>query len=581
MASNRAVPLVLVVLLIALACFCASPGVCAQARGSVPPELLAHLTSPGEGWTAFQPAPDTRMIFVSSSEGADANDGLSPERPLKTISKGFALLRNDHSDWLLLKRGDVWYEPLGRIGSSNLKNGRSEEQPTLLASYGASGPRPLLKLGDHGSGLSVALQGYVKPMKNLAVVGIHFYDEKGDPNSKEFVRDRRKGGAGISWRGGPGENLLIEDCRFEWLSGGAIMGGVGWMPPGTDRKPFAKLKMKNVKIRRCVAAYAWSTEGHCQGFFFSKVDGLLLEENVLDHNGWCLETGDVPTWFNHNVYVSISNDNVVARGNIVARGSTTGIYCRTNGILEDNLCLDNTPSLNLGRINPPRPGGVTGRVAGNVIITAGVRKLPQAARFSNPAIEVANVNNDGAVVENNIIIGDPSTGPAAIQVASHGVGAHNVIVRNNTVYNWAPVFRCFGTAGKELKKGAVSGLELRNNLFQAWTEYEGDLIEEVRGPAGIVYDGNVYHTPSGRVGAGEAGRSEPVRFTDPTRTAATYHKSLGREGTREAFLSGAHKQSKHNWREEYTARAVIAYIREGFKPVTELGDKQIGAVPAE
>ena len=40
-----------------------------------PPELLAHLTEPGEGWTAFRPAADTRMVFVSSSQGDDANDG--------------------------------------------------------------------------------------------------------------------------------------------------------------------------------------------------------------------------------------------------------------------------------------------------------------------------------------------------------------------------------------------------------------------------------------------------------------------------------------------------------------------------
>ena len=95
--------------------------------------------------------------------------------------------------------------------AAHLKNGRSREQPTVIASYGESGPRPLLKLGDHRAGLSVALN---RPNKacNMAILGIHFYDHKGDPHSKDFVKDRDKRGAGIDWKA-PGEGLLIEDCH--------------------------------------------------------------------------------------------------------------------------------------------------------------------------------------------------------------------------------------------------------------------------------------------------------------------------------------------------------------------------------
>ncbi|MFO7958752.1 MAG: hypothetical protein R6X33_16815 [Candidatus Brocadiia bacterium] len=510
---SRAVGALLVVLL----------GVCGPAQHALAgtdADLVAHLTDPGEGWTSFTPAPDTRMVFVSSSEGDDANDGLSPDRPLKTIAKGFGLLRDDHSDWLLLKRGDVWHEPIGRIGTSNLKNGRSPEQPTLIASYGASGDRPLLKLGDEGAGLSVAVNRPGK-VRNMAVVGIHFYDQKGDPGSPEFVRDREKKNSGISWLA-PGENLLIEDCRFQYLSGGPIVGRSPWKGTPEDI-------LKNVRVRRCVAEHAWSTSGHCQGFFFNLVDGLLLEENVLDHNGYNLETGDRPTWFNHNVYITIQCDDVVARGNIVARGSTTGIYCRTNGVLEDNLCMDNSPSLNLGRISKFRPGGVTGRIAGNVVIGAGVRDLPQIEGLSaGPAIELANVNYDGAVVERNIVIGDPHSGDPAFNIGGLGVGAHNVVIRNNTVYRWAPAVRSFVSAGEKLARGKGSGIEVRDNVFVGAPGYSEDLLQEKRGDAGIAYRDNVAYAPSGKVGMGQTGREEPVDFADPTRTAASYHGSLGR-----------------------------------------------------
>ncbi len=551
---------------------------------------LAHLTDPGEGWTSFKPSAEARIIYVSSSEGDDANDGLSAAKPLKTIARGFAKLRNGQSDWLLLKRGDVWYEPIGSMSSSTVKSGRSEKEPTLIASYGTEGARPLLKVGDHGFGLRVAINRPGKA-RNIAVVGIHFYDQKGDPHSEEFVKDREKRGAGISWAS-PGENLLVEDCRFEWMSGGAIQGRSPWKGQPDD-------VLRNVKIRRCVAAYAWSSKGHCQGFFFGKVDGLLLEENVLDHNGWCLETGDLPTWFNHNVYITISCDKVVARGNIVARGSTTGIYCRTNGILEDNLCLDNSPSLNLGRIKPPRPGGVTGRIAGNVVIGALERKNLKRSIGGGPAIELGNVNRKGVAVENNIVIGTGRERSAAFVLAPLGVGVHNVAVRNNTVYNWTRCLSWVGVPGEKLEKPNLSGIAVEDNLFQVQHAAQADQpIIRTRDTdadgCGFAMRSNVYFfAPDNKECvqvkgnrritlakwlqlAGEEGsRIREVEFADPGRDAARYHGTLGREATVESFLAEARRQSKFNWRPEYTAGAVIRYVREGFRPKTDLGERQV------
>src|SRR3989338_1091043 len=85
-----------------------------------------------DGWTVFTPSPDTRIIYVSSSEGNDLNDGLSPQTPKQTISAGKALLRDTYPDWLLLKRGDMWYETLDGWKIS----GRSADEPMLISSYG-------------------------------------------------------------------------------------------------------------------------------------------------------------------------------------------------------------------------------------------------------------------------------------------------------------------------------------------------------------------------------------------------------------------------------------------------------------
>lgn len=531
-------------------------------------------TGVDDGWTVFKRSDDTHVMYVSSSKGNDEYDGLSPERPLKTPVKALSLLRDGYPDWVLLRRGDVWFEPLGNLKVS----GRSPREPILVGSYGDAGNRPKLMLGDHRSGLSVV----GRETSNIAVVGIHFYDHKGDPASEHFVRDRVKGNHGI-WYYSLGENVLIEDCRFEVLTGVIGLGRI-WIPEG---QPMPEWGMRNMQVRRCVVQGAWSTKGHCQGCFFNEVDGLLLEENVLDHNGWNLETGDLPTVFNHNVYITIECDNVVARGNIVTRGSTTGLYCRTNGILENNLCVDNSPALNLGRITKFRPGGVTGRISGNVVIGSPTRTGHKDIRIRSNGIEVGNINHRGVVVEDNIVIGTDGAEGFALKISSLGVGVHNAEFRRNVVHNWPRTLSWVGTPGDQLAKHQLSGIAFDNNLFQLRQRNEAEVsairCRDTETTQGIVFRENLFfHEPVDAKCVELMGRQltlaewlsetedpgnqiEKAEFVAPDRTVGTYHGSIGKEETLDAFLQEACKQSKHNWRKEYTAEAVIVYIREGFR----------------
>src|SRR5262245_20542208 len=104
--------------------------------------MLASATSRGavstgaDGWTVLTPSPDSRVVHVSSSQGNDANDGLSPTKPKRTLAAGKALMRQGYPDWLVLRSGDVWLnESFGHWGTS----GRSSQEPQVLSSYG-SGP---------------------------------------------------------------------------------------------------------------------------------------------------------------------------------------------------------------------------------------------------------------------------------------------------------------------------------------------------------------------------------------------------------------------------------------------------------
>ena len=94
------------------------------------------------GWTVFTPSADTRTVYVSSSLGNDSNNGLSEAAPKRTIAAGKALMRDNFPDWLLLKCGDTWDEPIGTWPNS----GRSLTEPTLISSYG-TGERPFLRTG--------------------------------------------------------------------------------------------------------------------------------------------------------------------------------------------------------------------------------------------------------------------------------------------------------------------------------------------------------------------------------------------------------------------------------------------------
>src|SRR4051812_44534509 len=47
-----------------------------------------------DGWTVIQPSSDSRIIYVSSSQGDDMNPGTSEGAPVRSLSKGISMLRD-------------------------------------------------------------------------------------------------------------------------------------------------------------------------------------------------------------------------------------------------------------------------------------------------------------------------------------------------------------------------------------------------------------------------------------------------------------------------------------------------------
>ena len=129
------------------------------------------------GWTTMDPSSDSRIIYVSSSDGDDSADGLTPETAIATLDRGIEMLRDGYPDWMLLRRGDSWE---GTLALSDI-SGRSPDERMVIASYGDSLERPMIRTGSNGG-----IELCCGPSANLAFLDIAFYAHTRDPDSPDY-----------------------------------------------------------------------------------------------------------------------------------------------------------------------------------------------------------------------------------------------------------------------------------------------------------------------------------------------------------------------------------------------------------
>ncbi|HZM00725.1 MAG TPA: right-handed parallel beta-helix repeat-containing protein [Planctomycetota bacterium] len=496
---------------------------------------------------------------MSASTGSDGHDGLSPERPKRTLAAGKALLRHGMPDWLLLKRGDVWQEGLGHWKLS----GRSPREPMVVAAYGPATARPLLQTGSEDGLTIVGGGGTPARIEHLAFVGLHFQPHRYEGTvSCVGARVLR-----------PSRHLLFEDCHFQDYTTNLVLDAYDG-------------RHEELRVRRCVVVDAWALHGvagvgHPQGLYAYAVDGLLIEENLFDHNGWRAGVPDAgPDVFRHNLYINNGNTGVTVRGNIIANASSHGMQLRCGGTATDNLFVRNAIALSVGGGNAPEPGGVTGLVAGNVILD-GKDIDPEHPRgwglwFGN----IAQGEVSGNLVAHNslgmmpralLIAGDArgDTGPT--------VGVHDLRIRGNVFYDWGGSLVVEGDASQ------LTGIVLEDNDFQ---EPRRDLLAEFGDPDGaaaLLWSGNRLGGPSAPSDASVqlGGRRvplaqwltslgphaldpRPAHHPDPQRGVPSYCHSVGLDASLAAFLEQARSQSRGRWRPEIMASALNRHMRDGF-----------------
>ena len=459
-------------------------------------------SEPKEGWTQFDRAQAERIVYVSHSEGDDANPGLSPAAPVKTVARGKALLRDGRGDWLLLKRGDEFPSGLGTWD----KSGASAEAPMVIGAYG-QGRRPRLHpqgqhfLFAHGQGAS-----------HLAFVSLYAHATQRDPEHPDFNGGTDKA-KGVLWLGA-GENIRFENCVIDSFNLGLELGN----PEQT---------LKNVTLYRCIVrdAYATTDQGNSQGIFTRLVRDLVIRECIFFHNGWSEQVeGSERTVFNHNLYLS-STKNLLIEDSMIVDGALNGMNLRTTdktGGEQQNVTVRG--NLLVGNANAISATGKRGStlLSTNLLIEKNVaHKHGAAVTFQGDPQMVANgialSNWDGAILRDNLLLEarDEFTGRAInIERAGHPDPVNHTITRN-VVHDW--------------------------------------LDNEIPEP-----------TPNVTVTDNRVGLA-PSAYVDPTRTLERYITDVAEVPSREAFFRIALRMRKGSWNPTFTAPAVVPWMRAGFE----------------
>lgn len=379
-----------------------------------PPSNNSSLLKPGYG----PPSVDSKVIYISYSTGDDANDGLSEVTSKKTIAAGYALLRTDFPDHLLLKKGDTWVETLGTWK----KCGRSPTEPMVIGSYG-TGQRPLLKTGANNGIITQGSSGTPVVMHSITISGLNFYAHTRDPLGSEFVSSQISSNGVRLLRGG--HHIVIDDCLFRSYHTAIVI------------QDFENTGMQNMTVRGCAAVDSYSdNQGHSQGIYCSGIDQLLIEDCVFDHNGWNNAfPGAIATIYNHNMYLQYNCKSVITRRNILMRASSHAVQQRSGGVMEDTFAWRNPIGLTMGSNQNPVPilGTVTGSIK-NCVILEGNDITPALPRGWGVHFEPTDIK--AITVENNVIANVVATGTNRMSIFDQPSGTYV----NNTVWNWPSVW---------------------------------------------------------------------------------------------------------------------------------------------
>ena len=564
-----------------------------------PPMPERWLPLDDQGWSVLNPAADSRIIYVSGSEGDDATgvpyatgehafgaDPMKPTatiRPFKTFAAAMEHARDGQPDWVLLKRGDQWRDV--RLAA---RNGRSASEPFVIGAYGEAPARPLLL----GRTAQVNVGGPNSGVSHAVVLSLDLYCSFIDPASSDYgvdeqTEDREKNetSAGMQISTGkraPMVGVLVEDCRFRFCGMNCVnFDGV----------------MQNVVFRRNLVLDRYPVHGHTMGMWGAYAS-ILVEECVFDHNGWLLQNvlenkgkRGLAIPLSHNTYCT-GMRSAIFRGNTFLRAASIGNKWTANQgpgsarniVIDNNLYVDGEIGISMGGNEPGPLRWKNVRITNNVMLDIG--KSQPTGRTLGWYLDATDW--DGGLIAGNLLLHQRSPDVRnvyAINIGSNdakgtykkdGVHCRNMTIRENVIHGLessGPIIRVGGGerfenvvfAGNKVQLpglsqplaqvGDLGGVRFEDNTY--YSDGETGTLFSV---AGQPLDFSQWVSKSGETGA----RFERIPFADPDRCIETYMQSLSKQPAQEAFIAEVRNQSKTNWRTALTAAVINDWLRDGF-----------------
>lgn len=521
------------------------------------------------GWSVFTASSDTRIIYVSNSGNdataitytkTDPDVGSNPFLPgnvkaFKTIAAAKTKLRAGFPDWILIKRGETFTNQ--SFGVVNLY-GRKSNEPMLISSYGSDTLRPKIL-----TGVSSFIEFTGASASHVAIVGLmlepHTRTGSDEPIGINFVNTKCN-------------YFLVEDCSFTKYFIHFLM---------QDYSSASILPLRNFNARRNTLTNAYKIGGGGHAVYMHRVDSILFEDNLIDHNGWSEVAPLAPaTAFSHNTYFQSSCKNLIFRNNIVSRASAVGGGFRCGGLIYNNLFLSNPRniligSFDQGQINWPTVG-VSAKVYDNVILDA--RPEPSFPDFGS-GISIERVRN--AEVNNNIIAHFTPSSTYNVAISMNKID--NINTHHNKIYNWVNN----KNSGLEFSTGILVGSEVIANCVIAsnelqFTKTQAYCAATYNTSSAVNFNSNVYHNVLADNKWFEQGTltnwityshetnavRKLIKYVAPDRNIASYLTSIGKNGGLAAFIANRMAIHKSNWSASIEANTVNNYIRDGFKIIT-------------
>ena len=192
----------------------------------------------------------------------------------------------------------------------------------------------------------------------------------------------------------------------------------------------------------------WSGhEAREQGIYIGGIDGLLLEGNLFDHNGWedgydpdgSLDSGQPPSMWSHNIYIDNNNLDVTIRDTISMRASSYAMGVRSGGFLEDNVVMDSNAAISFDG-GGWREDGYIGNYSlllDNLVTSGGHRES-----IINHGAMTYGLHDKGQLTTmvDNIVthLADPNNAQEQAEKDTHhsGFETENAYYNDTIVYNW-------------------------------------------------------------------------------------------------------------------------------------------------